>query len=135
MIERIILAHIIADYFLQNNWMAKNKKSQWFPCFVHCGIYTVVMVLIVPELGWYAIPWVFASHAILDGFHTIDWWFRLIRGRSIEAMKHDYLSQRACAYAGDDDMMRHSSIAITWFVQIVADNAAHIVLVWLITLL
>ena len=26
MIFRIILAHIIADYFLQNNWMAKNKK-------------------------------------------------------------------------------------------------------------
>jgi len=134
MIFRMVLGHLVADYLLQNNWMAKNKKQQKLPLLVHCLIYTVVVGGFTPEFPIYLWPLIFLSHIILDGTHLIDKWFQLIRGRSIKAMKDDYISLISCSYANDDDVMRHSSIAITWFVQIVADNTIHIGLLYLISL-
>jgi hypothetical protein len=65
------IGHIIGDYLLQTDWMAMNKKkkglSGLIPCFVHCLLYTIAVVI---ATGWYdnvlKVILVFLSHIILD---------------------------------------------------------------------
>lgn len=50
--ERGLVAHLIADWLLQNDWMARNKgdlrhQATW----VHAGIHAVLLGL---ALGWLA---------------------------------------------------------------------------------
>lgn len=35
----VYLAHLIGDYILQNDWMARGKKQHWVPCFAHIWVY------------------------------------------------------------------------------------------------
>ena len=128
---RLLLGHFIGDYLLQNHWMALNKKKRIWPLLVHCLIYTAVVCILTPELFsplWLTI--VFTSHAVIDGTHIVDKYLHIIGGRSIANMRHDFNSLTSCAYAGDTPLMRTSSVAIGWFVQIVADNTIHIGLMY-----
>lgn len=43
----ILLAHFLADFVFQSDWMALNKSSQWKPLSAHVGVYTAVLALIV----------------------------------------------------------------------------------------
>ena len=39
----LLLTHWVADFVLQNNWMALNKSKDSFALTIHCGIYTLIM--------------------------------------------------------------------------------------------
>ena len=45
-----LLCHLVADYWLQNDWMATNKKKKWFPAIVHGFIYTLPFLLLTHSL-------------------------------------------------------------------------------------
>lgn len=72
----IILAHLIADYVLQNDWMAREKVSRWSAAllhgWVHALVHSVMIVLLIPHSE--LIPAVFVcviiggSHAVIDRF-------------------------------------------------------------------
>jgi hypothetical protein len=50
--ERGFVAHLIADWLLQNHWMAQNKMSLRHPAaWVHAGIHTLFLGV---ALGWQA---------------------------------------------------------------------------------
>lgn len=129
---RLVLGHLFGDYLLQTNWMAKNKKVKALPLIVHCTVYTLVISLFLPELPIYCLLLIFESHIILDGTHIIDKWLHLIDSRSIKTMKQDFLELKSCSYIANNELMRYSTIVITWFVQIVADNTIHLALMYLI---
>lgn len=42
-----LLAHLIGDFILQNDWMAQNKKTSSFACFAHATSY---MIFFMPFL-------------------------------------------------------------------------------------
>lgn len=71
-----LVAHLIADWLLQNEWMAVNKANLRHPAgYVHAGIHGVLLALV---FGWVAAPLALA-HLIIDTRKPVAWWSRLIR--------------------------------------------------------
>lgn len=80
-----IVLHLIADWPLQNDWMANNKArrahpySLWFirhpAAYVHASIHGVLLAIV---FGWPAVFLVYA-HLIIDTRVPVVWWSRLIR--------------------------------------------------------
>lgn len=35
----LVFCHLVGDYVLQNDFIAKNKGSNWYHLFVHCALY------------------------------------------------------------------------------------------------
>ena len=61
-----LLIHLISDYWLQNDWMATNKKKHWWPAFVHAFIYTLPFILLTRSIP--ALLVIGITHYIID--HT-----------------------------------------------------------------
>lgn len=59
-----VLCHLIGDYVLQGDFIAKTKGSNWYHLFVHCALYCVPFVLV------YGLDWrtalLFATHMMID---------------------------------------------------------------------
>jgi hypothetical protein len=58
-----IIGHLVGDYLLQNDWMARNKKTHHFPCLLHAWIWTHCVCLFA---GWLTIGTILAG----DPFQT-----------------------------------------------------------------
>jgi len=69
----IIAAHMIGDFFLQNNWMASKKQDEWFPCLIHCYLYTLSVMLICQWFDWRLIL-IFITHLIMDRYRLATKW-------------------------------------------------------------
>ena len=71
-----IVAHLVCDWLLQNEWMAVNKVSLRHPAaYVHAGIHGIGLALV---FGWIAIP-LAVSHLLIDTRKPVAWWSRTIR--------------------------------------------------------
>ena len=66
------MAHAVADWLLQNSWMAANKTNLRHPAgWVHAGIHAVCLGI---ALNWPAGVVLGATHLILDTRRPLDWW-------------------------------------------------------------
>lgn len=75
--EKAVVAHLVADWLLQNDWMARNKVSLAHPAaWVHFGIHTG---LLWPILGWEAALALGLSHLLIDTRVPLRWWRKTIR--------------------------------------------------------
>ena len=63
--EQLIL-HLIGDYVLQTDWMAKNKVQRMPVATLHAFFYSLPFLLLSPSL--LAIFVIFSTHAIIDGY-------------------------------------------------------------------
>jgi hypothetical protein len=71
-----IVAHLIADWPLQNDWMARNKASLRHPAgYVHAGIHGLLLALV---FGWAAAP-LAVAHLLIDTRVPVVCWSRLVR--------------------------------------------------------
>ena len=61
-----LLVHLFADYWLQNDWMATNKKKRWLPAIVHGVVYTLLFLLLTHS--WVALLVIGITHIVID--HT-----------------------------------------------------------------
>ena len=103
------LCHLTGDYLLQNDWMALNKKKTWFPCFVHCILYTLPFYIFLGN-GYYL--WIiFLSHYFLDRYHLVDW-FLAIRNGVFHIRNFGFSEERPAL--------------ITVWLYIITDNIFHI---------
>jgi hypothetical protein len=69
----LIVGHLVGDFLVQNDWMARNKTSRTPHCFVHCLFYTLA---IWAFSFWWMPAW---GLAVVFGTHfPIDRW-RLAR--------------------------------------------------------
>ena len=71
----LILCHLIGDYVLQIDFIAKTKGSNWYHLFVHCALYCVPFLF---ALGFdRQIPLLFVSHMVIDAlkarYNKIDY--------------------------------------------------------------
>ena len=72
-----LVAHLIADWLLQNEWQAVNKTSLRHPAaWVHSGIHLALLLFVFP---WPAALALFVSHLLIDTRKPLIWWRRLIR--------------------------------------------------------
>ena len=71
----LVICHLIGDYFLQSDFIAKTKGQNWYHLFVHCILY-VVPFYIVFGLDLRLVI-IFISHVIIDAlkarYHAISY--------------------------------------------------------------
>lgn len=60
----ILFCHLVGDYVLQCDFIAKTKGSNWYHLFVHCGLY-VLPFYIAFGLTW-QLGLIFVAHMIID---------------------------------------------------------------------
>lgn len=71
-----LMAHLIADWFMQNAWQADNKANLRHPAaWVHFGSHLLLMALVWPF--WAALA-VAVSHALIDTRKPLVWWRTLM---------------------------------------------------------
>lgn len=83
----LLIAHLVGDWMLQNDWMARNKGTRFLnaACFVHCLIYsttlTATLALVAPitpaVLARFALV-ILGTHWVIDGLHLAVRWGRLV---------------------------------------------------------
>jgi len=75
--ERALVAHLVADWLLQNDWMARNKADLRHPAgWVHAAIQGVCLGL---ALGWMAGLVLGLVHLLIDTRRPVDWWIRVFK--------------------------------------------------------
>ena len=75
--ERGLVAHLVADWILQNEWMARNKLSLRHPAaWTHAGIQAVCLGL---AMGWQAGLALGFFHLLLDTRVPVSWWIRTFK--------------------------------------------------------
>jgi len=65
MLAEAIVGSLIGDYLLQNDWMAKNKKTNSLICSLHCALWALCVCLL-GELGIYSFIFLLVTHFIID---------------------------------------------------------------------
>ena len=72
-----LLAHIVADAFLQNEWMALGKVNLKHPAaYVHSGLHLAAYLLVFP---WPVAAVLGISHLLIDTRKPLRWWRKLIQ--------------------------------------------------------
>jgi len=70
-------AHAVADWFFQNDWMAKNKTSLFHPAaWVHSAIHMVALSFVFPVM--LAVP-LGLLHALIDTRTPLQFWRKAFR--------------------------------------------------------
>lgn len=64
------LIHCFGDYWLQNDWMACNKKNDFRVALLHSFIYTIPFLLLTRSI--LALFVIFITHAIIDGTNLVN---------------------------------------------------------------
>lgn len=75
--ERGLIAHLVADWLLQNDWMARHKSDLRHPAaWAHGSICALTMGL---ALGWRAGVVLGGVHMLIDTRRPLAWWGRIFR--------------------------------------------------------
>jgi hypothetical protein len=66
-----IYAHLIGDYLLQNDWMAKGKKNFWWIAVIHVICYMIPFIFTGTSFLQFLL--IAAQHLIQDKTNFIIW--------------------------------------------------------------
>jgi hypothetical protein len=78
--ERAFIAHLIADWLFQNDWMAKNKSKFFHPAtWVHALIHAILLGI---ALGWLGGIVLGLVHILIDTRAPLNWWRGFFRQTS-----------------------------------------------------
>lgn len=116
-----LVAHAVADWVLQNDWMASNKARRWpskrrlnvilrHPAaYAHAGIH---MALLAFVFGWVAAPLALV-HLVIDTRAPVEWLSRLIR----QTQPRGFVAVEA--YAADPERRPYSFEfdEVTWAIR------------------
>ncbi len=73
-VTTLVVIHWIADFVLQNDWMALGKSKRWLPLLTHTSIYSACFI----GFGWKFVGITFLLHTLTDYFTsriTSKLWF------------------------------------------------------------
>ena len=115
----LLIGHLLGDWLLQNDWMARGKKQAFFTCagMVHFTLYTAttlgtlwfsntVATTMTLYLGFGA--FIFTSHWLIDATDVVERWMRLYQQSNLalvrlmvdQALHLLVLALLAAAYSG-----------------------------------
>lgn len=71
------VAHMVGDFILQNDWMARNKKLNPIACAVHSVVY--LMPFLLTHLQWWQLILIGLQHFAQDHTEFVFWWMRDVK--------------------------------------------------------
>ena len=75
-----IIAHLLADWPLQTEWMAIHKTDLTHSAaWVHSGIHSFFMLFIFP---WYLALLIGLAHMLIDTRKPVVWWMQAVKKMS-----------------------------------------------------
>jgi hypothetical protein len=75
--ERGLVAHLVADWLLQTDWMARNKPNLLHPAgWVHAAIHALLLGW---ALGWLGGLVLGILHLLIDTGRPVNWWLRTVK--------------------------------------------------------
>ena len=80
----LIVAHLVGDYLLQNDWIARNKSTSSIICAVHVVLYTLAHVVLVEVAGswpWWSYVAIAVPHFVIDRWSLAAWWMKNVSGQ------------------------------------------------------
>lgn len=76
-LERALVAHLVADWLLQDTWMATHKSRLTHPAaWVHGAIHGICLTL---ALDWQAGVFLGLLHVLVDTGVPVAWWMRVFK--------------------------------------------------------
>jgi len=109
-----LVAHIVADWLLQTEWMAVHKTSLRHPAaYAHAGVYALCMALIFP---WAAALAIGAAHLLVDTRVPVHWWMRVVKRMPFDPGAGPHTTPAANPHVG----------VMTTIVEAAVDQALHV---------
>jgi len=70
-----VLAHLVGDFLIQNDWMAKGKKTSNWICLLHAVTYTIPFWFC--GLLWWQIGAIMVQHFYQDRWNFVGWFMKV----------------------------------------------------------
>ena len=119
MFAQMLLGHILGDYFLQNDWMARNKSKKnrlgWIAVTIHTILYTFAVCSFMLNFNLWWVAAVFLSHIFIDHYSFAKW-FMNTKYKGL----HPPTSSDSETYT-----------SLYWIIYIAIDNGAHLMLMYI----
>lgn len=115
-----ILAHLIGDYILQSDWMARNKTTNLFAAIVHGLFYSIPFLILIPDITFISWLIITTTHIIIDNKSLASY---VIRFRNLIGGNLSVLSKEHTTRMG---MPKSTPEHIQFFVFVLVDNTLHI---------
>ena len=128
-----LLAHLFGDYWLQNDWMACNKKIHLLPAVIHGIVYTLPFLLITQSIT--ALLVICITHILIDHtdivgrFNQIKNW-KFKQDNIILSEQLSNGQQRASIIELNDGYYGRPLFIRIWLI-IIQDNALHLLINYL----
>ena len=107
-----LIAHVVADWLLQTDWMAVNKVNLRHPAgYVHAGVYTLFMLPLFP---WALALLIGVTHLFIDTRGPVHWWMRHIKRVSPGAYAMTGFVESAVDQAFHVVVLAAASLAAYW---------------------
>jgi hypothetical protein len=75
-----IVIHLVVDWLLQTDWMARNKINLRHPAaYVHSGLHALGLMLVFP---WFLALGVGITHLFIDTRRPVTWWMTTVKQMS-----------------------------------------------------
>jgi hypothetical protein len=84
----LLIAHLVGDFLLQTDGMAKNKATDWSWMLRHVGVYLTIMTVVLTAYALaHPVPltlivalllFLAATHIVLDRRTFVQWWTELV---------------------------------------------------------
>jgi len=78
-----IYAHLIGDYLLQTDWMARNKKGSTIACLTHVLVY--MLPFCFTHMAWWQLLLIGSQHFLQDRTHFVARYMRFTGSRVFSA--------------------------------------------------
>ena len=113
-----LLAHLLGDYVLQSDRMARNKTCSHRWALLHALLYALCFVWIVPSVwAWLVI---LSTHFLIDRYRLATYWIRFYNGVQdpglfgYEAAKPAYMAFWLMVIVDNTMHLVINYLAITW---------------------
>lgn len=124
------LIHCISDYWLQNDYMATNKKKDFRIALLHAVVYTIPFLLLTKSL--LALLTICITHAVIDGTNIVN---KLNQLKNLDFNKqyvrdNSIVGGNECIMNIEDGYTNRPLFIRVWLI-ILQDNILHLVINYL----
>lgn len=126
---QIVLAHLVGDYLLQNDYLANEKTKRWKPAVIHGVLYTVPFAFITQS--WAALLVICVTHIVIDRLRLAKHFIWAVNQIAPKGFRYSWTEAR--------DNAGYTAAKPAWmsvWLMIIVDNTIHLLInsaaiVWL----